>query len=64
MTLFLVLSVAVTGLLLALARPIAAVMSTPAEAVSGTVAYLTHLFSRRAADHGVQHHRVRLPRPG
>ena len=44
MTLFLVLSVAVTGLLLALARPIAAVMSTPAEAASGTVAYLRICF--------------------
>ena len=44
MTLFLVLSVAVTGLLLALARPIAAVMSTPAEAVPGTVAYLRICF--------------------
>ena len=32
-TLFLALSVVVTGVLLALARPIAAVMSTPAEAV-------------------------------
>ena len=32
------------GLLLALARPIAAVMSTPAEAVSGTVAYLRICF--------------------
>ena len=37
-TLFLALSVVVTGVLLALARPIAAVMSTPAEAVPGTVA--------------------------
>ena len=44
MTLFLVLSVAVTGLLLALVRPIAAVMSTPAEAVPGTVAYLRICF--------------------
>ena len=44
MTLFLVLSVAVMGLLLALARPIAAVMSTPAEAVPGTVAYLRICF--------------------
>ena len=44
MTLFLVLSVAVTGLLLALARPIAAVMSTPAEAVPGAAAYLTICF--------------------
>ena len=34
----------ITGLLLALARPIAAVMSTPAEAVSGTVAYLRICF--------------------
>ncbi len=33
-----------TGLLLALARPIAAVMSTPAEAVPGTVAYLRICF--------------------
>ena len=39
-TLFLALSVVLTGLLLALARPIAAAMSTPAEAVPGTVAYL------------------------
>lgn len=43
-TLFLALSVVLTGLLLALARPIAAVMSTPAEAVSGTVAYLRICF--------------------
>ena len=34
----------VTGVLLALARPIAAVMSTPAEAVPGTVAYLRICF--------------------
>ena len=33
-----------TGVLLALARPIAAVMSTPAEAVPGTVAYLRICF--------------------
>ena len=43
-TLFLALSVVLTGLLLALARPIAAVMSTPAEAVPGTVAYLRICF--------------------
>ena len=43
-TLFLALSVVVTGVLLALARPIAAVMSTPAEAVPGTVAYLRICF--------------------
>ena len=43
-TLFLALSIVVTGVLLALARPIAAVMSTPAEAVPGTVAYLRICF--------------------
>ena len=43
-TLFLALSVVLTGLLLALARPIAAVMSTPAEAVPGTIAYLRICF--------------------
>ena len=43
-TLFLSLSVVLTGVLLALARPIAAVMSTPAEAVPGTVAYLRICF--------------------
>ena len=43
-TLFLALSVVLTGLLLPLARPIAAVMSTPAEAVPGTVAYLRICF--------------------
>lgn len=43
-TLFLALSVVATGVLLALARPIAAVMSTPAEAVPGTVAYLRICF--------------------
>ena len=43
-TLFLALSVVLTGLLLALARPIAAVMSTPAEAMPGTVAYLRICF--------------------
>lgn len=43
-TLFMLLSVfAAAGLLLAV-RPIAAVMSTPAEALSGTVAYLTLCF--------------------
>lgn len=43
-TLFMVVSVAVTVLLLALVEPIVSVMSTPAEAVSGTVRYLTVCF--------------------
>ncbi len=43
-TLFLLVSVVVTGLLLALVGPIVKVMSTPAEAVSGTTAYLTICF--------------------
>lgn len=43
-TLFLALSVVLTGLLLLLARPIVLVMSTPQQAVSGTVAYLTVCF--------------------
>lgn len=43
-TLFMILSVIVTALLLIAVRPIVTVMSTPAEAVSGTVAYLTVCF--------------------
>lgn len=41
---FLVVSVALTLVLVALVRPIAAVMSTPADAVPGTIAYLTICF--------------------
>ena len=44
MTLFLSLSVVLTGLLLALVDPIVALMSTPEEAVEGTAAYLTVCF--------------------
>ena len=43
-TLFMGLSIALMALLLLLVRPIVAVMSTPAEAVSGTVMYLTICF--------------------
>ena len=43
-TLFMVLSAAMTAALLAAVRPIVAIMSTPAEAVEGTVAYLTVCF--------------------
>ena len=43
-TLFMLLSVVITALLLALARPIVSVMSTPAEAAEGTRAYLTICF--------------------
>ena len=43
-TLFMVVSVALTVLLILLVRPITAVMSTPADAVSGTVDYLTICF--------------------
>lgn len=43
-TLFLAVSAAITALLLALVGPIVSVMSTPAEAVSGTVRYLTVCF--------------------
>lgn len=43
-TLFMSLSVALSAALLALVRPIVAVMSTPAEAVGGTVWYLTVCF--------------------
>lgn len=43
-TLFLALSVVLTVGLLLLVRPIVQVMSTPAEAVSGTVSYLTICF--------------------
>ena len=43
-TLFMALSVALTALLLALVRPIVQAMSTPAEAVEGTVQYLTICF--------------------
>ena len=43
-TLFMILSVIVTAVLLIAVRPIVTVMSTPAEAVPGTVAYLTVCF--------------------
>ncbi len=43
-TLFLALAVALTAVLLALAGPIVSIMSTPAEAVSETRAYLTVCF--------------------
>lgn len=43
-TLFMVVSVVITAVLLALVRPIVSVMSTPAEAVPGTVQYLTICF--------------------
>lgn len=44
-TLFALLSVVVTAVLLLLVKPIVAVMSTPAEAASGTEDYLTVCFS-------------------
>ena len=43
-TLFMTLSILLAGVLLILAKPIVSAMSTPAEAVSGTVAYLTICF--------------------
>ena len=43
-TLFMTVSLVLTAVLLVLVRPIAAVMSTPAEAVEGTVQYLTICF--------------------
>ena len=43
-TLFMAVSLVLTAVLLVLVRPIAAVMSTPAEAVEGTVQYLTICF--------------------
>lgn len=43
-TLFMLVSVALTAVLVMLVRPITAVMSTPADAVEGTVAYLTICF--------------------
>ncbi len=43
-TLFLILSVVVTFVLLALVRPIVRVMSTPEEAVAGTISYLRICF--------------------
>lgn len=57
-TLFMLLSLALTALLLALRGGIVSIMSTPEEAVQGTLAYLTVCFH-----HGVQHHRLDLPRP-
>lgn len=44
-TLFMGVSVAATALLLALVKPVVSVMSTPAEAVSETVVYLTICFA-------------------
>lgn len=43
-TLFMLLSIVITALLLALVSPIVSVMSTPAEAADGTRAYLTICF--------------------
>ncbi len=43
-TLFLALSVAFTVILIALVKPITAIMSTPQEAISGTIDYLTVCF--------------------
>lgn len=43
-TLFMLVSVALTALLLALVNPIVSMMSTPQKAVSGTTAYLTICF--------------------
>ena len=43
-TLFMTVSVAVTIVMVALVRPIVSVMSTPAEAVDGTIQYLTICF--------------------
>lgn len=43
-TLFMTFSVVLTIILTALARPITAIMSTPADAVSGTIDYLTICF--------------------
>ena len=43
-TLFMVVSIALMALLLVLVHPIVSIMSTPAEAVSGTVSYLTICF--------------------
>lgn len=44
-TLFIAVSIPLTILLICLVQPIVAVMSTPAEAVSGTAAYLTICFA-------------------
>ena len=43
-SLFMLLSVALTAILLCFVKPIVAVMSTPEEAVSGTITYLTICF--------------------
>ena len=43
-SLFMVVSLVITALLVALVKPIVAVMSTPAQAVAGTVQYLTVCF--------------------
>lgn len=44
-TLFMLVSAALTAVLLVLVKPIVSVMSTPAEAVSGTIIYLTICFA-------------------
>lgn len=44
-TLFMAVSIPLTILLICLVKPVVAVMSTPAEAVSGTAAYLTICFA-------------------
>ena len=61
-TLFMLLSLALTALLLALRGGIVSIMSTPEEAVQGTL--LSHgLLCRYSVHHGVQHHRLDLSRP-
>lgn len=43
-TLFLLLSLVLTAVLLVLVKPVVSIMSTPSEAVNGTIAYLTICF--------------------
>lgn len=43
-TLFMVLSICITAILLFFVKPIVSIMSTPTEAISGTIAYLTICF--------------------
>ncbi len=43
-TLFLLLSLVLTAILLVLVKPVVSIMSTPSEAVNGTIAYLTICF--------------------
>ena len=63
-TVFLVLSVILTAVLLLSVRGIVSVMSTPEEAVAGNGSLSDSLLSRHSFYHCLQYHQLYFPRPG